>query len=366
MASVASNLARLGIDRERLARRTGLERDRVEAIFAGDKPSSRELILIARYLRLPVDALTRLDHTTSRPELRYRSSHGSTSPPTAEARIIEVGKLLQGKGLVPEFSETLRFDASLDRLPSIELAAIAIRQIICDETNFEEPLLDLVDRIDRAGLASTIVLRDIEVEGAATRLSGRGFIVVADRTFVPRMLFSCAHELAHLALGHVGQGEWLLDGDTIEAFRPNDREERLCDTLASALLMPADSVARFLRVLRAQSSGRPDALTDAEILWLARYFGTSFLVAAMRLEQLRLLPRGAAFALQASIQKRYESPETYAAELDLPPREPIKFPTISPELRNGINEALDRGDISLGRLADVFGYSTSEMADALA
>lgn len=277
-----------------------------------------------------------------------------------------MGKFLSRCKLLDGQAKQLQVSANLADRVSVEQAATAIRELLCAPGELLDPICDLVSRLDKTGIARTIVMKDLEVEGAASTVDGYNLIIIASRSFKPRMLFTCAHELAHLVLGHIKPDRWIIDEDTIESFDDEKEDERLCNVLASAILLPAQGVAKFLNLVRKQIKVRSDAISDTEILFLSRYFGTSFLAAAMRLEHLELLPTGSGFALEDAIRRDHQSAEAYAEALGLPPRNSIAIPALSLNIRKTFIDALSRGDISLGRAAETLGLSTIEMSNALA
>lgn len=365
MVSLASSLASLGADRNRLARRTRLSLDRIDQILAGAEITGAELRLISEAMRLSPDALLKADQSASRADVRFRKVPRKSPPFAAEARIEHLSKFLSRSDLLPEGKHWL-VESSLQSRPSIEDAALEVRTLICRPDEMLSPITDLSERIDRAGLASTIVMHDLGVEGAATKLDGAGLIVVSARTFAPRMLFTCAHELAHIVLGHTRGDGWLIDESTIEAFDTENEQERLCNTFASALLQPAQGVTRFLEIVRQRFDVGNDEISATEILLLSRYFGTSFYAAAMRLEHLDIAPVGTAASFDQAIRDDHISAERYAETLNLPPRTPIKISVVSPRLKLNISGAVQKGQVSIGRVGDVLGYSQIEISHALA
>lgn len=365
MVSLATSLASLGADRKRLARRTRLSLERIDQILAGSEITARELRLISEALRLPLDALLKADQSQRRGDVRFRKTPRKSPPLAAEARIEHLAKFLARSRLMPPRRKWL-VKASLQSRPSIEAAALEIRALICGRDEMLGPLPDLGQRVDRAGLASTVVMQDLGVEGASTKIEGAGLIVVAARNYAPRMLFTCAHELAHIVLGHAKDDTWLIDESTIEAFDSENEQERLSNTFASALLQPAQGVTRFLEIVRERFPVGSDQISSTEILLMSRYFGTSFYAAAMRLEHLDIAPIGTAASLDRAIQDDHVSAERYADTLQLPPRTVISFPIISPVMKARVSGAVESGEVSLGRVGDVLGYSRIEMANALA
>ncbi len=71
-----------------------------------------------------------------------------------------------------------------------------------------------------------------------TRVRGRGVVLLAkDAPYPPWLAFYLAHELGHLACGHIGDGRALIDFDQGEKWGPgDDREEAEADAWAMELL----------------------------------------------------------------------------------------------------------------------------------
>jgi Zn-dependent peptidase ImmA (M78 family) len=367
MANIADGLRQLDVDPERLSKRTGISKERVDAILRGVTPTASELRLIAKYVRLPANALVKLNLDTPQGKIRFRATMGGRKElRITEARIGEIEQFLTRYGLLGDRTLSPRLDARYVDRDSIEDAAISIRALICSDRELLDPICDLPERLDRAGIARVLILKELNVEGAATIHDGRNLIIVAGRTFAPRMLFTCAHELAHIVLGHIQPGDWLLDDEAIESFTDQREDERICNALASAILLPAQGLGLFLKEARATLKLAGDGVSSTEILYLARYFGTSFLTAAMRLEYLSILPPGGGFSIEESIRRDYKSVENFAQTLGLPPRTPIKMSKISETIRNNLAAALSDGVVSIGRAAETFGLSTFELAHALA
>ena len=364
MVSLARSLASLGADRKRIGRRTGITQSRVDEIFAGADITAVELRLISEALKLAPDALLHADVSSRRSDVRFRKTPRKRAPFAAEIRIEQLAKFLSRNNLLIP-AKHWRVDATLSSRRSIEDASWHIRSLVCGPGEMLSPLTDLSERMDHAGIASTIVMNDLGVEGACTSVDGSALVVVAGRTFAPRMLFTCAHELAHIVLGHVTGGQWLIDESTIEAFDADNDQERISNTLASAVLLPADGVAKFLTHARKLFGIGDDDLSATEILLLSRYFGTSFYVAAMRLEHLGIAPVGSAASFEEAIRSDHVSAEAYAKELGLPPRTPIEVPTISLSLKRNISNAVESGRVSLGRVGDILGYSLIEVSNAI-
>lgn len=72
-------------------------------------------------------------------------------------------------------------------------------------------------------------------DGESTVLDGEPLILVSRNKPVPRQRFTAAHELGHILLGHVGQGQ-LVNREPSPADNPIERE---ANVFASRLLAPA-------------------------------------------------------------------------------------------------------------------------------
>jgi Zn-dependent peptidase ImmA (M78 family)/transcriptional regulator with XRE-family HTH domain len=111
-------------------------------------------------------------------------------------------------------------------------------------------------------------------------------------------MFTMAHELAHVWLGHEGEGisgfEGVLPGDS--------RIERFCDQAAAEFLVPARELREYWR----EVGKLPDAFER-----VARYFKVSPIVAGRRAMDLRLVNRDSFFDFYGSYTRR-EGREAHA------------------------------------------------------
>src|SRR5262249_26769155 len=151
--------------------------------------------------------------------------------------------------------------------------------------------------------------------------------------FPPRMLFTLAHELGHL-LAHLAAASDAIYADEApedESYRgssPRTKLERYANRFAAALLLPKQGVGVALRTIHDTFSRRSADLTDVDILYVSRIFGTSFQVTANRCEQLTLLPQGGAISLYEELKARHGNPEKRADDLGLPARERFWIPAV--------------------------------------
>lgn len=72
-------------------------------------------------------------------------------------------------------------------------------------------------------------------DGISTIVSGQPVILISDKCSVERQRFTCAHELGHILLGHVGEYELV----NREPSRGDNPIEQAANVFASRLLAPA-------------------------------------------------------------------------------------------------------------------------------
>lgn len=139
-------------------------------------------------------------------------------------------------------------------------------------------------------------------------------------------------------------------------------EEKFADEFACSLVLPRHGVLKALKAIRAQLKAA-GPLGDVEILWLARFFGVSFEVAAKRCEQLTLLPARGARALYQKLTDDFGNPEKRAEQLGLPARENFEIDT-SPALLHAATQRVRAGSLSVGRAAELLNVPVSALVAA--
>lgn len=363
MTRLSESLSLLKPDYKRLSRRSGIEEQRLLDLSAGSVPTIAELKAISDALKLSIPSLLEATERIGIADLRFRKSR-SSSLSAAEVRIFSVINCIQRHVSNVPSRKIPSLTASLNDGRTIELAALALREKLVTDELLLDPIPNLAIALDEAEIAHVIRLKNLPVHGAAMRLDETAFVFVASQ-FPPRSLFSLAHEIGHLVFGHLPPGGTIIDADTIGSFKDGNDEERLCDCFAAALLIPAESLVRFLRIIRSRYGLDRKSISSTEVMHVSSYFGTSFLVAAFRFEQLELLPPGGAIALQREVSKQHGTPEKLAALGGIPKRNEIEIPVVSEKLKNKLVQAIEDGNLSIGFLADSFGLSVSEMQYAI-
>jgi Zn-dependent peptidase ImmA (M78 family) len=187
--------------------------------------------------------------------------------------------------------------------------------------------------------------------------TGAPYILInSDKTRVRRR-FTIAHELGHLALGHLLGGQVIVD-ETVGGKSP---EEKQANAYAAGLLMPAEGVQGAVKRLGDRLGNPPNPLDW--IVWLAASFGVSEQAAAYRLANLRLI-RAVGGSTAAAVQEMAENLEMTReawARLGLSPvtTDVERGVTeVGPSMRARVARALSWGAISVERAAGMLHLPT--------
>lgn len=359
MANVAGTLRALTLRPTEIAARTRLAPARIEEILAGAPVAASELRALARGLKLSMRAFTAAGTVAGNQELSalFRSPGISDveREPTIErlAGFVDAAlKVLPKRQRLPAWLEDFGLREA-ESYPEAERLAGQLREVVYPG-QADDPALDLPQRL--VSLDGLIVsqLRNSKYEGASVAAGGYLFVFVSPR-FPARMLFTLGHELGHVVAHHSLQSAHLDLASNIGSFK--NRAEGFADAFSSAFLLPTHAVGRALLHIRRLIGASSDQVGDVEILILARMYGVSFDVAARRCEALDLLPEGGAASLADYLRQNHKSPEKRADALQLPPREPVHFDAISPNLMKYVHEGVARGLTSPSWISERLGTS---------
>lgn len=175
-----------------------------------------------------------------------------------------------------------------------------------------------------------------------------------------RRRFTIAHELGHLALGHLHGGEVVVD-ETVRGRSPRERE---ANAFAAGLLMPAGGVVGALGRLEERLGKQPRPLDW--IAWLATSFGVSDQAAAYRLANLNLIQAvggSTADAIQ-EMSENFEMLREAKARLGLSPvmADAERGTTeVGPAMRARVACALKEGAISVDGAAGMMHQPPEEV-----
>jgi len=175
-----------------------------------------------------------------------------------------------------------------------------------------------------------------------------------------RRRFTIAHELGHLALGHLHGGEVVVD-ETVRGRSPRERE---ANAFAAGLLMPEVGVKGGWERLRHRLGKCP--LPINWIVWLAASFGVSDQAAAYRLANLGLIHAVGGTTADA-VQAMAENPEMIReakARLGLSPvmaDAERGITEVGPAMRARVARALEEGAITVDGAAGMLHQPPEEM-----
>ena len=341
---------------------------RLLELMAGAEPTLGELRQLASALGIAVSDFLPRPSEPSPATVLFRQTMQTLKPanmPAVEllARQMERSLELLPPAQPPYWMES--FTGPHEDYLDAERDAETFRHLFFDG-DLVSPVLHLPKiALEKMGIVILIAQRQ-KVDGASAVMRGIPFIFVSPR-FLPRMLFTLAHEIGHL-VAHLRPGTEfaIFDAEktTGSIHTRRNKQERFADAFASCLLLPRAGVGIALKKIREMNTIGEDHIGDVEILYLAHIFGVSFQVAAKRCEDLDLLPHGGAISLYEEVCRLHGSPEKRARELQLPPRPEIVFPSVPTRLLEGAIEKIRAGEISIGRASASLNLTVSLLIDA--
>ncbi|MEI9947712.1 MAG: ImmA/IrrE family metallo-endopeptidase [Pseudomonadota bacterium] len=345
--------------------RLGVSRTTVVAIEKGERrPSNAELLQLSDIVGASVHDLLRESLVRAEVSPRFRMSMTAPEAPGIQeaverlrvlgGRYVELERL-HGLNRVRAPLETLQTyrielgsPSGMDPKLEGEDAARTIRGMLGIG---DEPAVELDERFEAEAGLRIFYLDRLPAKLAAFLLWSDeiGACVAINRAHpVERQRWSLTHELGHF-LRDREAGDVLEDGDSFQ--QPT---EVFPEAFAKELLLPSAGVRR-----RFTERCRAGKFTPIDLHGLARTFGVSFQAMAVRLEEMRLLPRG---SYEKILQSRLR-PQ------DLGSREDRAKPSILPRL--GLPEryvalavsSYDQGMLSESEFAEIL---TTDVATARA
>jgi Zn-dependent peptidase ImmA (M78 family) len=356
MPAILDRLLAAGKTQEDIASATHISSQRLREIASGSEPTLYELKVLAKVADVRLSDLVndKLENDQVRVLLRRTPRNRANQLDPAEAfirKVIKLSRFLPDDYKSPEWpwassEHRTRADAEAD--------AEAFRSAFFG-SNPVDPILDLPRRaVEDAGVL-LFLSSNRELDGLSCVVNRRRFVMLAPR-YGARMLYTLAHEIGHHA-AHLSLDEDFVTSDEnpedAALLHEDAAGERYANAFASALLLPRAGVGIALDRIRKQLKTQSKELGDIEILYLAHVFGTSFQVAARRCEDLRLIPKGAGWALYESLCKDYGNPEKRSREAGLPPRPQITFPPAPPVVIERMLNAVRDGELSIGRASEL-------------
>lgn len=364
MPAILERLLAAGKTHEDIASATHISSERLREIATGSEPTLYELKILAKVAGLRLSDLVndKLDTDQVRVLLRRTPRNRSAEIDPAEPfvrKLLKIARFLPAEYRSPGWTwakteRRTRGDAETD--------AENFREAFFGG-NPVDPLLDLPRRaVEDAGIL-LFISSNRDLDGLSCVVNRRRYIMLAPR-YGARMLYTLAHELGHHAAHLTLDEDFVTSDENPEdaALRHEDpASERYANAFASALLLPPVGVGIALDRIRTQIKTQRKELGDIEILYLAHVFGTSFQVAARRCEDLRLMPKGAGWALYEHLCTNYGNPEKRARDAGLPPRPQIMFPPAPPVAVEAMLHAIRAGELSVGKAAELLEIAVADV-----
>jgi Zn-dependent peptidase ImmA (M78 family)/DNA-binding XRE family transcriptional regulator len=289
---------RAKLTQAQLGERLGVARTTIVAIEKGERrPSNSELVRLAQIVLISVNDLLR--EGAVRAEVSPRFRMGMTDRTAAAVQdAVERLRVLGGRYVELERLHNLhRTRAPLETLQTyrVELgapsgldpklegedAARTVRGVL---GLGDEPAVDIDDRFESEAGLRIFYLDQLPPKLAAFFIwsDELGACVAVNRAHpIERQRWSLTHELGHF-LRDREAGDLLEDGDSFQ-----QPAEIFPEAFAKEFLLPMAGVRK-----RFAERCRSGKFTPVDLHSLAKTFGVSFQAMALRLEELRLLPRG--------------------------------------------------------------------------
>ena len=363
MQTVIENILRFNVPVEKLSKKADISISRLNSILTNkEEPLIGEVTAIARALKVNPDFLFTPSQSYNSVNTLFRKAVTDKQQIVADKVSYIISNILE---VIGNFRPNVEI---IDRFPKVENTFQGVNQLVSIFRNefagadFYSPLLNLPELVS-THLDCVLLVTELGdgVDGASAIINGIPFILISPR-FKPRMFFTLAHEVGHIIAHHRDQTSFgNIDFENLRTTKKSREEEVFAFAFASDLLLPVEGVANALKYIRKQFEISVDFLTEFEIHYISRIYGVSFEVAALRCENLGFMPEGAAFSLSESLKKEYGSPEKRAEQLEMPARPEINFPKVSNNLMKAVIEEIVKGELSIGRAAEILSITTSEL-----
>jgi Zn-dependent peptidase ImmA (M78 family) len=363
MQNIKYYIQNLNISKEALSLKTGLSLERINSLISGEiEITMSDIRKLSKVLKLSTDFLVSDIDKFEEINILFRKA-GKIQGANQEADKVSymigntfslLGNAHSNQSLFSNFPQVENSSENARKF------AAKFRQLFLNN-DFHSPLLNLPKIVsDELNCILFVVDLGKEVDGASAIINSIPFIFISPR-FEPRMLFTLAHELAHI-LSHHDKNQNFAKFDSNISVNKNQRfkDEYFANAFASELLLPEEGVGITLKALRSHFKN-DGPLGDIEIIYLSRIYGVSFEVAAKRCEDLKLLPIGGSVSISEKIKSLYDSAEKRAEEINIPERPKIEFPKVSPKLIKLAIDKINSGEISLGKASEILSVSVSDL-----
>jgi len=361
MDIVVHRIISSGLDLEKLSSKSGLDYAKLRSFVNGDVDLTLdEVSKISFAMEVPMDFLLNDNPEFSAINVLFRKAANSEQDNFIADKFSYL--ISNAFTILDSYNSKLslfeRFSSISATYINAEKLSLIFRSQFCGNDNVV-PLLDLPQILTQK-LGCLIYTFNIsnDIDGASAIIKDIPFIFISPR-FIPRMLFTLAHELGHLIANH-HQNFAIFDRNVFSFTKSKFKDESFANAFASSLLLPREAIGLTLKTIR-EIHDVQGPIGDVELIYLSRIYGVSFEVAAKRCEDLELLPKGSAFSLYSKLKKNHGSPEKRADELNIPSRPEITFPFIPPQLISSAVHKVREGELSLGKAAEILGVSVNDV-----
>ncbi len=354
-----------GIRQEEAARELELDTTAIAKIEHGKRGvGALELMRLATLYKVPISDLLADASKGDIVHLRIAMREGSALDTKSAAMLQRLQQIIAADRWLRQHvrgpSSLWSWDSTITTLPSsIPPYERGYKCAILFRNRYglaASPIADVAMLADEIGvLVSRLPLGDQQAPdgcSAVDPLTGLAYVLINSDKPRSRRRFTIAHELGHLALGHLHEGEIVLD-ESVNAPQPHETE---ANAFAAGLLMPEGGVMASLERLRARLGSQAQPLEWAE--WLSASFGVSEEAAAYRMMNLGLPEAGGGAIINAVKTAREDSDllRRARARLGLAPvmsDAERGITEVGPTMRVRIANALEGGLISIQLAAEM-------------
>lgn len=361
MQNLVAKIKSSGLSPDEISNKSDILIERIIGIMQGEvEPSIKDVRKIAKALRISPEFLINDSKQIPTLDILYRKNISNKEKNAIEHLSFIVNNILEVLD-----GHYAPFDV-LSKFSNVEQSAEGAATLATNFRNFFfqknqiEPILNLPEIIARE-LNCILIVQEIgnNTDGASLIVNGIPIIILSPR-FEARMLFTLSHELGHLLAHHNDKNFAVIDKN-VNLYKKQRLEEAFAHAFASELLMPRTGVGMTLRAIRKALDINGDNFGDVEVLYLSRLYGVSFEVAALRCENLEIVPKGTAASLYESLVKEHRNPENRARQLNLPERTKIRFPKVSSNLLWAANQKIQSGEMSLEKASELLMVSVIDI-----
>lgn len=349
----------------KISQKTGIDEGKLQLFIENNiEPSYSELRKLSTFFQVSISSLLQEPTKDQNIELLYRKNQKEDLNHLILDKFYQFIENVKELNINLPNSQILRnkIKPMKDNFENAEILASQFRFFFLKDDQ-QSPLTHLPTILTKEiGCILKVFELGNKIDGASALIDNLPFLFISPR-FEGRMLFTLAHELGHL-INHLNGNDFLHIDSKISynLKRTKNIQENFANTFASSLLLPTKGVLILINKIR-EINNIPlnNPIGDIEILYIARFYGVSFDVAAYRLENIDLIPEGASYSLSKRLKEDYGSPEKRADFLGIPPRDKINFNIYPDFLIESILENINKGFFSIEKVSEKLSIPVNEI-----